>query len=57
MDLAQLFTKDLESLSMLLLDVHRSLMLSLDAGTCAKQYLENDMMAALCSIFGIHYYE
>ena len=57
MDLAQLFTKDLESLSMLLLDVHRSLMLSLDAGTCAKQYLEKDMMAALCSIFGIHYYE
>lgn len=30
---------------------------SLEAGSCAKQYLESDMMTALCSIFGIHYYE
>lgn len=39
---------------MLFFDVHRDLMPSLDAGSCAEQYLESDMMTVLCSIFAIH---
>ena len=46
----------LESISVLLLYV-RILTPSLDAASRAKQYLENDMMTVLCSIFDIHYYE